>query len=690
MRHSDNSSRDPIDLERLLPAAVSEILKHEDPDKFRVWLTENLQDYAGAELRDAPTELLRAMAMPVSYMIWNAVPLPGNQFRARPLPLPNRNDPCPCGSGLKYKKCCSNAPPFPKLDPLVFWPLVLQNLSDSQIKQAAERGLLPLEGRTMVAMNLLENDRAREAVALLRPHFEPLPAKGRPMDGMALQVLCDAYDELRQRDEKLALLERITQQGAKSSLRAGAWQRLAVIRIDAHDLEGAREALEKAMRDDPDEPSSAFIELQLLAMQERWEQIRARAEFWLRKLRRPLYDPDAVAHIVEILEAAVDDPQSVLDLLEEEDDEYDVSEIYDETCRRLLDWIAQVSGRPLPAYRVAEEDGVPEGEQQLATKFRRMGLPESEVAKALAMFEEQTKQLPDTPEDADEPGEDDASLILAAPEAISTLEERWQKLFDLAKPFGTQELLGEEWDGWEPDADRRWLEFLVAHPEAGDSLEILDDLAAAMLLYPEQLGPRWVLQGILPLLERAAAIVEKSIAGIDEPRLRWNRTENRAGLRSLHRLYAMMRYGREDFAESERLAALLLKLNPQDNHGVRCELINEWLHRGENEKAQQLAQCYPDDVLVDTRYGLLLALYRLGRYNTAQQYAEQVVEAFPLVARYLVRARVKRPKLSEHGIRIGGEDQAWVYREAMRDVWQQTPGALEWLKKIMKLKGVRV
>lgn len=55
-----------------------------------------------------------------------------------------------------------------------------------------------------------------------------------------------------------------------------------------------------------------------------------------------------------------------------------------------------------------------------------------------------------------------------------------------------------------------------------------------------------------------------------------------------------------------------------------------------------------------------------------------------------MRARVKRPKFSEHGILIGGEDQAWLYREEMRDLWQDTPGALDWLKKIMKLKGVRV
>ncbi|MCC6341525.1 MAG: SEC-C domain-containing protein [Bryobacterales bacterium] len=28
----------------------------------------------------------------------------------RPAPRPSRNEPCPCGSGLKFKRCCLNKP----------------------------------------------------------------------------------------------------------------------------------------------------------------------------------------------------------------------------------------------------------------------------------------------------------------------------------------------------------------------------------------------------------------------------------------------------------------------------------------------------------------------------------------------------------------------------------------------------
>lgn len=37
--------------------------------------------------------------------IWNVLPRPDNDWRPRTLPKPERNAPCPCGSGQKYKHC---------------------------------------------------------------------------------------------------------------------------------------------------------------------------------------------------------------------------------------------------------------------------------------------------------------------------------------------------------------------------------------------------------------------------------------------------------------------------------------------------------------------------------------------------------------------------------------------------------
>ena len=47
---------------------------------------------------------------------------------------------------------------------------------------------------------------------------------------------------------------------------------------------------------------------------------------------------------------------------------------------------------------------------------------------------------------------------------------------------------------------------------------------------------------------------------------------------------------------------------------------------------------------------------------------------------YLLPAHKARPKLSEYPIRVGGDDEAWLYRESRRSVWAAAPAALAWLK----------
>ncbi len=38
-------------------------------------------------------------------------------------------------------------------------------------------------------------------------------------------------------------------------------------------------------------------------------------------------------------------------------------------------------------------------------------------------------------------------------------------------------------------------------------------------------------------------------------------------------------------------------------------------------------------------------------------------------------------QLNQHGVSYGGKDQAWIYREEMRDCWLETPDCLKWLKQ---------
>lgn len=57
--------------------------------------------------REEFKEMLRSMGLPVDGL--NAIPADGEKETAPIIPLPvkvGRNDPCPCGSGKKYKNCC--------------------------------------------------------------------------------------------------------------------------------------------------------------------------------------------------------------------------------------------------------------------------------------------------------------------------------------------------------------------------------------------------------------------------------------------------------------------------------------------------------------------------------------------------------------------------------------------------------
>ena len=46
----------------------------------------------------------------------------------------------------------------------------------------------------------------------------------------------------------------------------------------------------------------------------------------------------------------------------------------------------------------------------------------------------------------------------------------------------------------------------------------------------------------------------------------------------------------------------------------------------------------------------------------------------------------RRPRQDPHGVLLGGDEQAWLYREAMLEQWQ-APGAMEWLRRVRRRKG---
>jgi len=157
-------------------------------------------------------------------------------------------------------------------------------------------------------------------------------------------------------------------------------------------------------------------------------------------------------------------------------------------------------------------------------------------------------------------------------------------------------------------------------------------------------------------------------------------TENRPGLRLLvNRIYQLME--NEEVNQYLSLLEYYIQLNPTDNHGFRADLMTIYLRQKNDDKALSLIQTYPDDIFPEILYGHVLILFRNGQLEPARQALKKATKSLPLVADYLIKNRVKKPELNNMGIRHGGEDQAWIYREEIRDLWKATPGCISWLKK---------
>src|SRR5262249_3054145 len=89
-----------------------------------LWLEDRCTDWACEFCRFRPShpagakDLIEAKPMPIQVEPLNPEPVPRERFVIIP-PKITRNQSCPCGSGKKYKKCCSQQMPSEEQRPQV-------------------------------------------------------------------------------------------------------------------------------------------------------------------------------------------------------------------------------------------------------------------------------------------------------------------------------------------------------------------------------------------------------------------------------------------------------------------------------------------------------------------------------------------------------------------------------------------
>jgi len=309
-----------------------------------------------------------------------------------------------------------------------------------------------------------------------------------------------------------------------------------------------------------------------------------------------------------------------------------------------------------------------------------MGMPAAEIEANLDRLVEEISEVPDEEEGEDPDDLPDPARLLP-PRNLAPVEAAWRRtLPEGIKPFPFLDESPEAMDAWEPETTAAWLSFLREHPEALDSLDILDDLATLVLNHPaEELDIVWRLI-LIPLLRRATAIVQAAVPDTPEAPLDWGLPENRIAIRPFVRLAAL--YLSLDNPKAGEVMECYLRMNPADHHAIRAPMINLALGAGYDEYALELANRFPEDILPPVLFGRALALYRLKRTEEARDALRRANRQSPLVAGFLISPSPRiRPLQRRRGRAAFDLEAARRYREEMRKTWEESPGALEWLEK---------
>lgn len=257
-----------------------------------------------------------------------------------------------------------------------------------------------------------------------------------------------------------------------------------------------------------------------------------------------------------------------------------------------------------------------------------------------------------------------------------------QKMLEMfnqvGKPAGKRELLDRAqellYDAWESSPAR-------AAKLARQALEISPDCAEAYVLLSE-LEAATIRERIEMLRQGVAAgrrALGKQYFKDNEGHF-WGMIESRPFMRAMCSL-ADWSWEIGQSGEAIDLWLEMLKLNPQDNQGVRYLLLSCYLECQRDEEAKALLEAYEEDVSADWDFGAALLAFRTGGDTpTARRKLAAAQRQNSHVLRYLL-GRKKIPKRLPEYFTPGDETEAVSYAARNLAGWKKTPGALDWLRK---------
>ncbi|MCH4565515.1 SEC-C domain-containing protein [Halomonas sp. EGI 63088] len=252
---------------------MRDILHHEEADTY----------FAGADALLERTGLASwfgtdVPSWPLARAIWNATPLPSNGFQPRPLPVPGRNDPCPCGSGKKFKRCCRGVPTDDfDVGARQIMACAVSQFTEQQREVALQEA--PVVVRLLVGDDELERNHPDKARDIALDILEN-PPRNAADHALVIALLGNAHDALG--DERTGERKMHDLADQLSGLpAAAALQWLAARQLDQQQPHAALELVVRASAEAPDDVTNGMLLVVTLRAMGEDEGAREAATEWL-------------------------------------------------------------------------------------------------------------------------------------------------------------------------------------------------------------------------------------------------------------------------------------------------------------------------------------------------------------------------------------------------------------------------
>ncbi|ASJ70736.1 SEC-C metal-binding domain-containing protein [Granulosicoccus antarcticus] len=627
----ERNSDAPNELEHVLQAAGLLVCGDAKPAEFLEWFRTSVPAMAprfAKSLSDADGGS-GVLIYGMGRALWSAMPQPSNRYRPQPLPKPDRNGRCPCSSGRKFKQCCALAePPREMFESMNLLRYVLDGESKAALRRI-DASVMDPAALDDVAQQWTHEGNFERALALLESVFDE-GAKLPKHAEMLLDTLFDIWPPNHKPQRRRRLAERLAN-GASPAVACVAVHRCILMLADESKMEEAWVRFHAGMRQYPKEVNFAGLEITLLLRENRLDEAKRRAEFWEHWLRRQgsQYHPYA-ERLVSMAESG--GGQGVLERLRDE------WPMIDKLAELIESQPISVDGYA-PRPTDAEAPIVLMPDSSMVAIERRWSEAGVGGKPALVMFDS-----------GDEPM--DLEQIIAMLEQDPALLHSFDVLDDISQSLQT---LASDW------------------AELGAVMELVLQRAETMLfaIVTGKMSAEWV---------KAASWCDAIPNIIHE--MPWGFLENRPALRLMARYINYLNFNTVgSFERWLPRARVLLKINPNDNHGYREMVSIELLRQRRPRDAMALLDQYPDDAMGAIVMNRVLALFLLERKTEAASTLCKGGTWLREIRKGIKQDSYAKPRdISESGITMGGRDEAWFYRQDMRTTWKEV-GAMEWLKQ---------